>query len=172
MPALPPNPTWIAIYISAAGVIVTVIGWPVVHYLTRRRERQRVAEARARAEEQDVEAAAMARDGARRKSREAVLACIDGIVLKVSAATQLTGILMGTRDELERLVFAFASVVAPDHRERSHAAWKPYAALKERHVHRDSHWTKMDPSGVVDVPKMRASMLVPLKQLRDEIEKA
>ncbi len=111
-------------------------------------------------------------DSARRKSRDAAIACIDRIVLKVSAATYLPSILTGTRDELERLVFAFASVAAPDCRERIHAIWKPYATLKEHHVHRDSHWTKRDASGVVDVAKMRAAMLLPLKQLRDEIEKA
>jgi hypothetical protein len=163
MPSSPP--AWIAIGISAVAIVVTIIGWPVVHYLTKRRERQRDAEARARAKERDVEAAALARQ----RSREAAVACIDRIVMKVSGASRLPPILIGTRGELETLVFAFARAVSPERRERIHAAWKPYAALKERHVHRDAHWTKRDASGVVDVAKMRAAMLDPLKKLRDEI---
>ena len=166
----PPEPfkiNWTAVGIIV-GAAVTLCACFVNHRLARRRD----AEAQARANERDAQAMAVAKDSTKQKSRGVALACIDRISLNVSTATYLPSILLGTRDELERLVVVFANTVDREHRERILAAWKPYAALKERHVHRDAHWTKRDPSGTVDAPKMRATMLDPLKKLRDEIERA
>jgi hypothetical protein len=45
-PTAPPNPAWIAVAVSALGVIVTICGWFVVNSLAKRRELQRDREAR------------------------------------------------------------------------------------------------------------------------------
>ena len=112
------------------------------------------------------------RENAKREARIKALAMLDRVSAAVHPANWLPKILTNTRPELEQLVFDFAARVGAAARNRIHAAWKPYGALSEHQVHPDSSRTNMTAEGVVDLSKMRATMLEPLKKLRYEIERA